>query len=392
MRVLPPSSMHELRDLMRSNPAMATNEQRLALVIAKSTARSGRKPGIALAEELLDQAGGLAQLVAKICDNAIDLHKCGAGESIAARIIACMELAQRWRDGFTGRGQNSIGTDNKRKLQSNVFRRAGKTSPAGMMAVILSASSPAIEVARGVVKAFGSADEVMRSFSFGRFCSFRKGTVSYIRHLDSDLEIEFAAACRLLAAVDLARSYLAKKGPKALPLKDGMFGLKDKGLVALLNPAHATDPKFRDRLIETLRAHQNLGSDFAIIARLATDAGVQAAFRAVELNLMFEELRKVRTWAHPSEVLGEQAPISAMLGIAQARIKRTRREPTRLLQMEVLLRQALQEIPGGPIDSFVEALAQRKLVWSVAKKAIEEAKRRYLEKFGDHNDAQAPKA
>jgi len=167
-----------------------------------------------------------------------------------------------------------------------------------------------------------------------------------------------------------------------------MFGLESPELVEVLNPANHLKLELRTALLELLRSHPQLASDFTQLDRLARDARTSNGYRAIEVSLMFEWLCRDRTWSHPAEVLEGDVPYHRLLAIARARIARSAGEPARIQEVETLLEQAAQDAAAEPIAGFVEALARCKLPRAVVEQAIEEAKRRCIEPAGsDHRPA-----
>ncbi len=386
MKVAPPKTPQEVRDLMCSDISLAKDRHLLGVILALGAAgrRRGRprksRSSLELAEALLEATGGgWVQLVDTTHADALDLSSFGIGVSIGARLIAGIELSHRWRRGFKDGGDGGMRSGDESELQKGVFQRRGIPSEAELMAVILGASAPDMETARGLVAALGSPRELVASLTLDVFESFRKDAVFHLRLSGSDVEVEFASICRLVAAVELAHRYHARKGPKLPRLRVGAFGLKSPVLVELLSPTGSVDPELRNATIDVLRSHPELAADFARLDRLASDAATSDYRRAIELSLTFELLRKPRAWVHPSEVLGEKVPYEALLAIAQARIERSSKPPTRLVRIKELLEHASQELPTEPIESFAEALARLNLERAVAERAIEEARCRYLE-------------
>ncbi len=100
-------SPQEIRDLLCQDPAAVSVTQLIALVLGKGSRGRGKGQGpqswssVELAAELLAEAGGrLSNLVQATCANALDWRPFGVGKNIGARLIAAMELAERWRMGF----------------------------------------------------------------------------------------------------------------------------------------------------------------------------------------------------------------------------------------------------------------------------------------------------
>ncbi len=387
MKMAPPKTPQEIRDLLRTDPSQITDQHLLALILARGSTR--RRPGrpmkswktIALAEDLYQAAGGrLADLVERTSANTIDLSPFGIGESIGGRLVASMDLAHRWRCGFNDRGDGRIRCDDQTELRKRVFHRQGKTSEADLFAVILGATYPDTEEALHLLHEFVDPQNLMTSLALDVFESFRKDNVLHVRLPKAKAEIELSSFCRLFAAVELAQRYCLQTGPKPVPLEIGTFGLQSAELVRLLDPSSSLELEFRSGMIEVLRSHPQLAGDFAKLDVLTRDAQVESYHRAIELCLAFEELRKRRTWSHPSELLGENVPYGALLAIADARIERASRRPVRIVKVKELLERAQQAALARPIDSFVEALLALRISKAAVKKAIEKGTRRYLKR------------
>lgn len=87
----------------------------LALILGKGTrqSRPGRKAkswtAVTFAEDLYQAAGGqLSVLVQGTNCNALDLTQFGIGDSIGSRLIASMDLAHRWCEGFKHGGDSTL--------------------------------------------------------------------------------------------------------------------------------------------------------------------------------------------------------------------------------------------------------------------------------------------
>ncbi len=383
MRVAPPKTPQEIRDLMLSDVSLAEDRHLLAVLLGIGTAgrRRGRvrksRSSLGLAEALFEEASGWMQLVDGIHAETVVLSDFGIGVSVGARLVASVELSRRWRRGFRDEGGEELRAG---ELQRRVFQRQGRSSEAELMAVAAGASAPARDPVSDLLVAFGNPREIMTSLTLELFESFRKDTVFHLRLAGTDVEVEFATICRLVAAVELARRYRRMKGAQLPPLKAGMFGLKSPLLVELLDPSSSVDPELRDATIGVLRSHPEMASDITRLDRVAHDAGTSDGRRAIELSLMFELLRKDSGWTHPAEVLGEAVPYGPLLAIAEARIERSARPATRMLKIKERLEHASLALPEEPIESFADALARLGISRSAADRAIEEARRRYLEK------------
>ena len=394
MKVSPPRTPQEIRDLLRTDAAVVTDQQLLALVLAKGSARG--RPGkakkswttVALAKDLYEMMGGcLSDLVEKTHANEINLTHFGLGESVGSRLIAGMDLAHRWRCGFKESGDSTIWANDRSDLRRVVFARRGTPSEADLIAVILGSTYPDTENTTHLLNEFGTPQDLMTSLALDVFESFRKDGAVHFRLPQTNAAIEFGSFCRLLAAVELARRYCAQTGPTPIGLEPGAFGLNSVQLVQLLDPLSPLEREFRTGMIEMLRSHPDLTEDFAKLDVLASDAQTDNYHHAIELALMFEQLRKHQAWTHPSEVLGHQIPYGALLAIAEARIGRASGSPGQLLKIKALLEQAERDAIAEPVEGFVEALLALRVSTASAKKATTEARRRYLEKAGTAVDA-----
>ena len=387
MKVASPKTPQEIRDLMCSDVSLAKDQHLLAILLAKGSRGGGRakknRSSIELAGALLELADdGLVHLVETVHAGDLDLSSFGIGITVGAPLIAGMELAHRCRRGFRDGGSDNIREETPAELRQRIFQRRGKPSEAELIAVILGASDPAKESAKGLVAVLGSPRQLVDSLTLDAFESFRKGAAIYLRLASSevDVEVELISICRLVAAVELSRRYRTRRGPELPPLKVGAFGLESPVLIELLSPTSSVAPEIRAATIEVLRSHPEMASDFQKLDRLARDAGTSDDQLAIEFALTFELLRKHPTWNHPSEVLGEKIPYDTLLAIAQARIERSSKPPVRILKIKELLVKASQELPTEPIESFAEALAKPNLSKVVAERAIEKARSRYFEK------------
>ncbi len=387
MKVSPPRTPQEIRDLLRTDAEAVTDQQLLALVLAKGSARG--RPGkakkswttVALAADLYEMTGGsLSDLVEKTHSNEINLAHFGLGESVGSRLIAGMDLAHRWRCDFKDGGDSTIWANDRSDLRRVVFARRGEPSEADLIAVILGSTYPDTENTTHLLNELGTLHDLMTSLTLDVFESFRKDGGVHLRLPKADAAIEFGSFCRLLAAVELAKRYCVQTGLAPVGLEPGAFGLESAQLVQLLDPLSPLEQEFRTRMIEMLRSHPDLADDFATLDVLASDAQTHNYHRAIELALMFEQLRKHRAWSHPSEVLGHQIPYGALLAIAEARIERAPKSPVRLLRTKEHLELAQRDAVAKPIENFVEALLALHVSTASAKKATAEARRRYLER------------
>ena len=393
MKAANPKTPQAIRDLIRADVTEAQDAHLLAiLLITDSRVQRVGLPRksrtcVELAEAVLEViGGGWDHLVDQALDDAMDLPSFGISLAMGARLLAGVELSRRWRRGFRDSDKGGIRSGAPKELQKRLYERRGKLSATELVAVILGGAEPDEDTAKGLMEAIGGPRQLV-DLTLDDFESFRQGSALHLRL--SDVTIDFRCACRLIAAIELARRYRARKGPELPALKAGMFGLESPLLAELLDPVSRAPSELREATLEMLRSHPKMASDFAKLRRLARDAGTSDFQQAIQLSLMFELLRERPSSTHPTEVLGEQVPYEALLAIARARIERSPKRPVRLLKIEELLERASRQLPEDAIDSFAEALARRKLPEAVADLAIEEARRRYFEIAGSCEQAGA---
>ncbi len=398
-----PQTPQEIRELLCKDAAAVSDSQLIALVLAtgtrapgtprprpRGTPDDGQKKSswssLELAASLVEEAGGrLCDLVQVTCANAIDWRLYGIGKNIGARLIAAMELAERWRVGAGAALGSARGAASAGRLSLSVFERRRAPSPVELVALVLGVKLPDIEIAQQVMAAFGSLRELIATLSIDAFEStYRKGHI-YLRLPGSDLEIERAAFCRLVATVEVARRYrghpvMTSAGPGSLG--EGQWGtslgLTSDSLEKLLDPATPLDPQLRQILLGQLRSHPELAADFAMLDRLADDAGTDNYQRAAEIHQMFHALDRREGWQHPGEIVGEPVPYRALLRMAQAAIDRATEPPARSLEVKALLENAEREAAALPVATFVDALRGLRLSESGVDRAFEEARRGYL--------------
>lgn len=377
MSVALPQTPQEIRDLLIADPARITDQQLLALVLAKGSTRrrTGRRQKswttVQLAADLYAAAGGrLADLVEQTYADTIDLAHFGIGESIGARLIASMDLARRWRRGFDDGGDRRFSDLSSHRLRKVIFHRQEQVSDADLIAVILAAPSPDQEMAQHLLDELGGLQDLVTSLALDAFEAFRKESILHLRLPKTGAEVKSSAFYRLYAAVELARRYRGGVSLRSGALEPGMFGLKSAQLVQLLDPASTLEEEFRMGMIEVLRSHPGLTQDFVKLDVLASDARTDCYLRAIELALMFEQLRNHRGWSHPSEVLEDDVPYGALLAIAQARIQRASRPAVRIERIQELLEQAEHDAMKGPIEAFVRSLLDLRVSTSSVEPAI----------------------
>ncbi len=379
-----PENPQEIRDLLGQDPAAVSDSELVALVAATGARKPGSRQGktswssLELAAILLEESGGrLSDLVQAACTHAVDWRSYGVGRNIGARLIAAMELAERWR---VGAGPSPAGTAtagdggdlDAASLSLAVFEHRRTPSGVELVALVLGVKQPDLKVARQALAAFGSLREMIGTLTLDAFEPAYRRSHIFMRLTGTDLKIELAALCRLVAAVELARRYRGNKGTAPASL-----GLASENLEQLLDPATPLDRDLRSRLIEQLRSHPELTADFARLDRLTGDAGTDDYQLAAELHLMFDALCQPQGWTHPAEIVGEPVPFRFLLNIARAAIERSPEAP-RVLQVKELLEAAERGAAARPVAAFVDALRLLSLSESGADQAFEEARRGYL--------------
>ncbi len=389
MKFPSPTTPQEVRELMRSDLTSATDAHLLAMILARgSNVRRAGVPqksrgSVELGELVLEVIDGdWPKLADMVADDALDFPSFGLTLAMGARLIASVELSLRWRRHFKGVAGCSIREGAPEALMRSIYERRGKPTAAELVAVILGMAEPKRKAAKGLLAAFDGPGRLVEALSFADFESLRNGNRFYLRLVGSKVEIEFAAACRLLAAIELARRYRVVRGPELPALTAGMFSLKSPLLVELLDPASDAPEELRVATLDALRSHPEMTSDFAKLDRLARDAGTEDLLRAVELGLMFELLRQDKEARRPAEILGESAPFDTLLAMAEARLARSPVPPRRMSEIKARLERTSRQLPEKAIEGFATALAKLELPPAIADEAFEEARRRYLEITG----------
>lgn len=379
-----PETPQEIRELLRHSPAAASDAHLIALVLATGTRVRGARPGKSswssteLASTLLAEVGGhLGQLVEATCTGALEWRRFGVGRSIGARLIAAMEFAERWRVGAgTTVGHPRSAVDSQ-QLSEAIFERQRVPSTVELLALVLGVKSPDIKGAQRVLEVFGSCRELITTLSIDTFEPTQGRSNGYLRLAGSDLVIEVAALCRLVAAVELARRH---RGKPVIPSGElEAIGVGSDNLKKLLDPATPLEPELRQSLIEQLRHLPELADDFAALDRLTEDAGTDDYLAAVEVHRMLRTLGRREEWRHPAEIVGEPVPYGPLLQMARARIDRGVEPSSRLVEVLELLEQAEREAAARPVADFVEALRGLRLSESGGERALEEARRGYLD-------------
>jgi hypothetical protein len=394
MKFPSPTTPQEVRHLMRSDVTLATDAHLLAMILARgSNVRRAGVPQknrgcVELGEMVLEVNGGdWPTLADKVADDAVDFPSFGITLPMGARLIASVELSLRWRRHFQGVADCSIREGAPQALMRSVYERRGQPTAGELVAVILGMTEPMRDEANGLLAALDGPRRLVETLSFADFESVRNGNRLHLRLVGSKVELELSTACRLLAAIELARRYRLVRGPELPALTAGMFGLQSPLLVELLDPASDAPEKLRVATLDALRFHPEMTSDFATLDRLARDAGTENLLRAVELGLMFELLRQDKETRRPAEILGESAPFDALLAIAEARISRAPTPSRRMSEIKERLERTSRQLPEKAIERFAAALAELELPPAIADEAFEEARRRYLEITGPRPQA-----
>ncbi len=373
-------SPQEIRDLLCQDTASVSDTQLLALVLATGSRApgKGREKGgwtsLELAARLIEEAGGrLGDLVQAAVAQAVDWRSYSIGKNIGGRLVAAMELAERWRVGTGAEGGTSGAPLLATELSSAVFERRRLPTQIDLVALLLGFKLPEIELAERLLAGFGSLRELVGTLSFDAFEPAYRRSQVYLRLTGTDVKVERSALCRLVAAVELARRYGGREslGPASL-------GLASENLERLLDPATPLDPELRRSLIDQLRSHPELAADFARLDRLTGDAGTSDYQRAAEVHRMFQALSQRQGWTHPEEIVGVPVPYRALLSIARAAIERTSEPAPRMLEVRDLLAAAERRAAARPVAAFVDALRGLRLSESGADWAIEEARDGYL--------------
>ncbi len=376
-----PETPQEIRELLRHDPAAASDAHLIALVLATGTRVRGVRQGKSswssseLASALLAEAGGhLCDLVRATCADTLEWRRFGVGRSIGARLIAAMELAERWRVGAgtaVGHPQSAV---DPQQLSEAVFQRRRVPSAVELLALLLGVKSPDVRGAQRVLEVFGSCRELIATLSLDAFEPQARSN-GYLCLSGSDLVIEIAALCRLVAAVELARRH---RGKPVIPSGElEAIGVSSENLKKLLDPATPLEPELRQSLIEQLRHLPELADDFAALDRLTDDAGIDEYLDAVEVHRMLLTLERREEWRHPAEIVGEPVPYGALLRMARAWVHRGVEPSSRLGEVLELLEQAEREAASRPVADFVEALRRLRLSESGGERALEEARRGY---------------
>ncbi len=382
-----------IRHVLWSDPTRLNDPQLVALLLGSGTTRrSGRVveswSAFSLAEALYREAGGqLVAFVEAVCSDALDLASFGVGQSIGARLVSGVELADRWCRGRFEKEPDRVDLVGK-VLQARIVKERESVSSLELLAQLVGRTRPDIGTAKRLLEAFGGPRELLGSFSKTRFEEFSMRSCLYLRLRGSDVELEFASFCRLLAAVHLARRYHARVEflpPERVSVKT--LGLASHELVRLLDPGCPLDSAERESLLGVLRSHPELAPDFAKLDELQLDAGTESCDRALSLHRQFEALLRQRGWTDPAEVLGGPIPYDSLLAIADARIARAKRPPKRILEVKELLERSEVHAAAQPVADCLSAMLALGISVSGAERLLEAAKISYAHRLEERASA-----
>ena len=375
----PATTPSEIRDALLDESVRLSDVQLLALVLGMGTTRHGKGRvkktwgTFELASDLLNEAGGrLEHLVSSVRRADFDFGHYGLGKTLGSRLLAAMELAHRWRHGFVRKGSLKGRRDREIELNQRVLERDDELTKRELMAVVWNRFQTGQEEALAMLAAYPKVEEGVRALA----------TIS-LRRVRCDGAWAYSwsgfrngeAACRLLAAVELARRHRARAGFEQGSLKPGSFGLRSRYLIKLLDPESPVDRPRRLRLLERARANPRMVADFARLDRMASDAGTGDHQQAIKLHAMLEALRTEHTWTHPAEVLGEPVPYRALLSVAGAEIDREASPSPRILKVQELLETAELAATRKPVGELTRALLDLEISELGLEKALGEARR-----------------
>ena len=355
-----------------------SDAQLLVLVLGTGATRYAKEwpkktwTAIELAQRLLDMAGGrLEHLVASARRSDFDRRRYALGEVLGCRLLATVELAHRWRQGFEGGGDLTVHEDGDIEIRQRVLERDAGLTEGELIAVLVSHYSFS-QRAASIFARYSSAEDLMRTLTPA---SYRQARLEGIWPLEGDSTKQ--SACRLLAAIELARRHRARSGFERHALEPGSLGLSSPYLVKLLDPESPLDRPTRQKLLANVRSNPQMAEDFNQLDRLADDAGTDDVFLAIRHHAMFEALNETSDWVDPAEVVGEPVPFAALLTIAEARISGSTGDPARLLKVREPLEAAELAAARGPLIPFVAALEELAVSESGLERAFEEARRRF---------------
>ncbi len=379
---------HQVRDAFFANPAAVTDVQLLVLLLGMGTTRHGRGQtkktwtAIGLATDLMNSAGGrLEHLVANARRADFDPHRFGLGQILGSRLIAAMELADRWRRGFHRGGNARVRLEPDVELAQEVLERKNRVTEGELVAALLGRYPRCHKETGSLIEAYGGPQGLLESL-ISRVVKISDDRKAALYAVLSGFDIYADAGCRLLAAAELARRHRTRAANQRFALKPGTLGVKSRYLIKLLDPGSPLDRARRKSLLEQARSNPSMTADFARLDRLKTEARADEYEQAIQLQMQFEALCENRGWMHPAEMLAEPVPYAALVSIAEARIARPGRAPARIVEVKGLLEAAEQADVDEPVEAFVGALLDLEISESGAEKALEAARRRYCDRRG----------
>lgn len=377
----------EIRELWVADAARVSDPQLLTLVLARgssiSRGRARRDPSIKmswtaveLAEGLYAEAGWqLPELARRALAGELDLAAFGVGPTLGGKLIAALELAERWRRGRAPDGEG-VRCENPWELAEQIFRREEKATDAELLRIALGDHFPQKKPERPLLERFGDPWRLLESLTLACFERFGDRPVKW-RLVGTRLELETVPCFSLLACAELARRLRAQAELDGVPVDPESFGIRSPELLRLLDPESPIEPALRASLTTRLRSHPELAEDFARLDALMKDAQTSSPQHAVELHRMFEVLMARSEWTSPREILGRQVPYGRLLAISKARRERATEPSAHLQKVRLRLLEAEQRAAENPVNAFVSALLELGISEAGCEWALEEARRAY---------------
>ena len=380
------SRPYEFRPLLLEDPGRLSDPQVLTLLLACGTTRQASEQwpkktwtAVALGEELYAAAGWQLRTLARLClSGALDLRQYGLGRILGGRLVATLELAQRWHQGWGEACEIGIRSESLKDLAEAVCRRREPATDGELLAIVLHATVPGAEAARGLIAAYGGLEDMLRTLACDHFDPPGNGSSCY-RLRGHAVELWGENWFHLLAAVELARRYQRQAEVASPGEPDGgevqAAGAEERLLLSLLDSARPLDGAQRSRLIEVLRCHPRYSGELARLAERACEAGTEDAHRAAEAVRMFDMLYESRDWRHPSEVLGSRVPYARLLAVAEARDAEARgsgdsQAAARVATVRGLLERAERHAATGPVAECMEVLAELEISASGMRRVV----------------------
>ncbi len=365
----------EIRELVCDDPARVTDPQLLALLLATGSKRRASErwtkktwSAVALAEALY-RAGGwhLVALVRSIVDGSIDLKRFGFGKYSGGRLVAAMELAERWYRGFDGDGVGTIRAGRLRDLSEEVFRLQADVTEGELIALLSGGYRSDVDGLERLFETFGGPRQLLDTLTPEKFVTFLDDGFGCFHQ-------DLLARSRLIAGLELARRYRTQAKQAAPGVHSETLGLESVDLIRLLDPTSPLDRALRRGLIATLRSHPDLAQDFERLETLAKEAGVEDYERAFELHRSFRALLRSREWSHPSEIVGSRVPYRQLLAIGRSKADDRTPPPPELLEVLNRLERSEREAAARPAAAFAEALMELQISERGAERALEDAR------------------